>query len=69
MEPIQVVDELARDMEDGLLGSAGGRFLAWVIAGGVEAALAMATSSSLRRQTRCCIDQLKPQAESSHLPE
>lgn len=35
-----VIAELARDMEDGLLGSAGGRFFAWVIGGGTEAALA-----------------------------
>jgi glutamate/tyrosine decarboxylase-like PLP-dependent enzyme len=39
-DPSQVVRELARDMEDGLLGSAGGRFFAWVIGGGLEAALA-----------------------------
>ncbi|WP_035919527.1 pyridoxal phosphate-dependent decarboxylase family protein [Leisingera aquimarina] len=39
-EPETVVQTLARDMQDGLLGSAGGRFFAWVIGGGLEAALA-----------------------------
>lgn len=36
----QVVAELARDVEGGLLGSAGGRFYAWVIGGSLPAALA-----------------------------
>lgn len=36
----QVVDELVRDVEGGVLGSAGGRFFGWVIGGGVPAALA-----------------------------
>ena len=35
-----VVDDLVRDTEGGLLGSAGGRFFGWVIGGGVPAALA-----------------------------
>ncbi len=38
--PEQVVAELARDVEGGLNGSAGGRFYAWVIGGSVPAALA-----------------------------
>jgi glutamate/tyrosine decarboxylase-like PLP-dependent enzyme len=36
----QVVDELARDVEGGLLGTAGGRFFGWVIGGVLPAALA-----------------------------
>jgi glutamate/tyrosine decarboxylase-like PLP-dependent enzyme len=36
----RVVDELVRDADAGLLGSAGGRFFGWVIGGGVPAALA-----------------------------
>lgn len=36
----QVVSELARDVEGGLIGTAGGRFYAWVIGGAVPAALA-----------------------------
>jgi glutamate/tyrosine decarboxylase-like PLP-dependent enzyme len=36
----QVVAELARDVEGGLIGSAGGRFYAWVIGGSLPAALA-----------------------------
>ena len=35
-----VVDDLVRDVEPGLLGSAGGRFFGWVVGGGVPAALA-----------------------------
>jgi glutamate/tyrosine decarboxylase-like PLP-dependent enzyme len=35
-----VVDELARDVSGGLVGSAGGRFFGWVIGGVVPAALA-----------------------------
>ncbi|MGH9481617.1 MAG: pyridoxal phosphate-dependent decarboxylase family protein [Terriglobales bacterium] len=38
--PEQVVAELAADVEGGLLGSAGGRFFAWVIGGTLPAALA-----------------------------
>jgi glutamate/tyrosine decarboxylase-like PLP-dependent enzyme len=38
--PDVVVEELAADVAGGLLGSAGGRFYAWVIGGGVPAALA-----------------------------
>jgi glutamate/tyrosine decarboxylase-like PLP-dependent enzyme len=36
----QVVAELARDVEGGLIGSAGGRFYAWVIGGSLPSALA-----------------------------
>jgi glutamate/tyrosine decarboxylase-like PLP-dependent enzyme len=36
----EVVSALARDVEGGLIGSAGGRFFAWVIGGGVPSALA-----------------------------
>ena len=38
--PEEVIAALERDMRDGLLGSAGGRFFAWVIGGGLESALA-----------------------------
>ncbi len=36
----QVIEELARDVQGGLLGSAGGRFFGWVIGGAVPAAVA-----------------------------
>lgn len=39
-DPVVVIEEMRRRAEPGLLGSAGGRFFAWVIGGGVEAALA-----------------------------
>src|SRR5918994_1924171 len=39
-DPVTVVDELARDIEGGLLGNAGGRFYGWVIGAGLPAALA-----------------------------
>lgn len=38
--PDDVVSHLVTDTKDGLLGSAGGRFYAWVIGGGLESALA-----------------------------
>ena len=40
MPPEDVVSHLATDTRDGLLGSAGGRFYAWVIGGGLDSALA-----------------------------
>jgi glutamate/tyrosine decarboxylase-like PLP-dependent enzyme len=39
VDPVTVVDELARDVAGGLLGSAGGRFYGWVIGAGLPAAL------------------------------
>ncbi len=38
--PEQVIDELVRDVEGGILGSAGGRFFGWVIGGSLPSALA-----------------------------
>jgi glutamate/tyrosine decarboxylase-like PLP-dependent enzyme len=38
--PVDVVSHLVTDTKDGLLGSAGGRFYAWVIGGGLDSALA-----------------------------
>lgn len=38
--PEQVITELVKDVEGGLLGSAGGRFFGWVIGGSLTAALA-----------------------------
>ena len=38
--PEDVVSHLVTDTKDGLLGSAGGRFFAWVIGGGLDSALA-----------------------------
>jgi glutamate/tyrosine decarboxylase-like PLP-dependent enzyme len=38
--PEQVIDELAADVEGGLLGNVGGRFFGWVIGGNLPAALA-----------------------------
>ena len=40
LDPRQVIDELVAGVEGGLLGSAGGRFFAWVIGGSLPAALA-----------------------------
>ncbi len=40
VDPATVVDDLARDVTGGLLGSAGGRFYGWVIGGGLPAAVA-----------------------------
>ena len=40
VDPVTVVDELARDVAGGILGSAGGRFYGWVIGSGLPAALA-----------------------------
>jgi aromatic-L-amino-acid decarboxylase len=40
LAPVQVIDELVAATEGGHLGSAGGRFFAWVIGGAVSSALA-----------------------------
>jgi len=40
VDPVTVIDELARDAAGGLLGSAGGRFYGWVIGAGLPSALA-----------------------------
>ena len=40
LDPVKVIDELARDAAGGLLGSAGGRFYGWVIGAGLPSALA-----------------------------
>ena len=40
LDPDVVIRELVRDVEGGILGSAGGRFFAWAIGGAVPAALA-----------------------------
>jgi len=39
-DPVQVIDELVRDAEGGIIGSASGRFFGWVIGGSLPAALA-----------------------------
>jgi glutamate/tyrosine decarboxylase-like PLP-dependent enzyme len=40
VEAPRVIDEIVADVDGGLLGSAGGRFFAWVIGGSLPAALA-----------------------------
>ncbi len=40
MPPQQVIEELVREVQSGLLGSAGGRFFGWVIGGALPAAVA-----------------------------
>ncbi len=40
LPPLQVIEELAEDAEDGLLNSAGGRFFGWVIGGGIPVSIA-----------------------------
>src|SRR5215213_435239 len=40
LPPAQVIEELATNVQNGLLGSAGGRFFGWVIGGALPAAVA-----------------------------
>lgn len=40
LPPLQVIEELAKDAQPGLLNTANGRFFGWVIGGGVPAAIA-----------------------------
>src|SRR5215469_13847872 len=40
LAPTQVIDELVRDVEGGIIGNVGGRFFGWVIGGSLPAALA-----------------------------
>ena len=40
VDPVTVIEELARDSAGGLIGNAGGRFYGWVIGAGLPAALA-----------------------------
>ena len=40
VDPVTVVDDLARDVAGGLIGNAGGRFYGWVVGAGLPAALA-----------------------------
>ena len=40
VDPVTVIDDLVADTAHGIIGSAGGRFFAWVIGGAVPAALA-----------------------------
>jgi glutamate/tyrosine decarboxylase-like PLP-dependent enzyme len=40
VDPVTVIDELARDTAGGLIGNAGGRFYGWVVGAGLPAALA-----------------------------
>jgi aromatic-L-amino-acid decarboxylase len=39
-DPVKVIDDLVRDSEGGIIGSASGRFYGWVIGGSLPAALA-----------------------------
>jgi glutamate/tyrosine decarboxylase-like PLP-dependent enzyme len=40
VDPVTVIDDLARDVTGGLIGNAGGRFYGWVIGAGLPSALA-----------------------------
>ncbi|HKS42096.1 MAG TPA: aminotransferase class V-fold PLP-dependent enzyme [Blastocatellia bacterium] len=40
VDPEQIIDELVKDVNGGLLGSPGGRFFGWVVGGSLSAALA-----------------------------
>jgi glutamate/tyrosine decarboxylase-like PLP-dependent enzyme len=40
LDPVTVVEELARDVSGGLIGNAGGRFYGWVVGAGLPSALA-----------------------------
>jgi glutamate/tyrosine decarboxylase-like PLP-dependent enzyme len=40
VDPVTVIDDLARDVSGGLIGNAGGRFYGWVVGAGLPAALA-----------------------------